>query len=120
MNIQDFKKRAIEQDSRNLFKKYVGDVSDISKVLQQFFLESNPIDVEITMSGKPVKFYPYESLQQLQEDYSLQKNTFIFATCNSDPIYLYDSKIYTCCHEKLNSKSELIATSFEDFLSLID
>lgn len=48
------------------------------------------------------------------------KERFVFATCNGDPIYVYDKKIYTCCHGTRKIKDELMAENFAAFLDLID
>jgi len=120
MNIKDFEKRAMEQDKRNIFKKCNDNLSTMPEPIQKFFEEANPTDVEVSMDGNAIKFYPCEELGDLQKDYELEEHGYVFATCNSDPIFINSGKIYTCCHGSPNPKSELMADSFEEFLALID
>lgn len=44
---------------------------------------------------------------------------FVFATCNSDPIYLGRGVIYTCCHGTDKIKHEKIAEDFDEFIESI-
>lgn len=119
MLIEDFVKRSMEQDSRNIFEK--SEVEDfLPNTLKEFYQKANPVDVEITMDGNAVKFIPMDELEDSQEDYSLGDDRFIFATCNGDPIYVYVEKIYTCCHGVGTIEDELLAADFLSFLDLID
>ena len=70
--------------------------------------------------GNAVRFVPADELETIQSDYSMGKERFVFATCNGDPIYVYDKKIYTCCHGTRKIKDELMAENFAAFLDLID
>lgn len=119
MQIKDFVKRAMEQDKRNIFEK-INDVENVPLELVNFYKEANPIDVEITMGGNAVRFYSVIDLNDLQTDYNLPDGRFVIATCNSDPIYLYNDKIYSCCHGSSAIKDEIMAETFEDFLLMID
>lgn len=120
MNIDGFKREAVKQDKRNVFESCSADTSFVPTELQDFFKNANPIDVEITMDGNAVRFYPLSDLLQLQKDYGLVGGRFVFATCNSDPIYIFENKVYTCCHGNSKSSDEKMASSFVDFLALID
>lgn len=81
MNIIEFKNRAIAQDKRNIFGEYNDNVSFIPNDLQKFYISCNPLDVEVSMNENSIKFYPVKELDNLQNDYKLTKNKFIFATC---------------------------------------
>lgn len=120
MSNDDFKNKALKQDKRNVFESCSDDVSFVPVELQDFFKDCNPIDVEITMNGDAIRFYPLSDLEQLQEDYNLSNGRFVFATCNSDPIYVLERKVCTCCHGNSKAKDEEMAKNFSEFLSMID
>ena len=120
MKIQEFVVKAKKQDKRNIFEKSTKDVSNIPNVLRDFYREANPVDVEISMDGNSLKFYPLEEVLLLQDDYGLENNCFIFATCNSDPIFICDNVVYCCYHGLSGAKKEYLAANFEAFLDLID
>ncbi len=120
MTLQDFVNKAMKQDKRNVFEKTTADENTLPGALKNFYRQANPVDVEITMGGNPVKFYPLCELISLQGDYRLGNDCFVFATCNSDPIFLQEKKVYSCYHGVKGAKKEFIANSFEDFLDLIE
>ena len=119
MSIDDFVRSAIKQDKRNVFEK-TKLLSTCPEVLKEFYQQANPVDVEVTMDGNAVRFVPADELETIQSDYSMGKERFVFATCNGDPIYVCDKKIYTYCHGTRQIKDELIAENFAAFLDLID
>ena len=119
MLIQDFVKRAIEQDERNYFEETVVE-KFVPNELKEFYQKANPVDAEITMDGNAVRFIPMSELEDFQAEYSLGKSRFAFASCNGDPIYVYEEKIYTCCHGIGKVKDELMANSLSLFMDMID
>lgn len=119
MLIEDFVKKSMEQDNRNIFEET--EVNELlPSCIKDFYQKANPIDVEITMDGNAVRFIPADELENTQSDYSIGNERFIFATCNGDPIYVYEGKIYTCCHGTRKIDDELMAENFSSFLDLID
>lgn len=120
MLVSEFVKKSIEQDKRNVFEECLDDFEFLPEQLIGFYKKANPVDVEVNMDGNSVKMYPAEELESLQEDYSLGKECFVFATCNSDPIFMYGEKVYTCYHGSKSSEKELIAEDFDSFLRMID
>ena len=119
MIIEDFVKKSMEQDNRNIFEET--EVNEfLPSCIKDFYQKANPIDVEITMDGNTVRFIPADELEDTQSDYSIGNERFIFATCNGDPIYVYEGKIYTCCHGISKIDDELMAENFSSFLDLID
>ena len=119
MLIEAFVERAMEQDNRNIFR-----VADLNVMvpdpIREFYQRVNPIVVEVTIWGNVVKFIPAAELRDRQKEYLLGDERFIFATCNGDPIYVYENKIYTCCHGIGEIDDELLAENFALFLDLID
>lgn len=102
-----------------------------------------PIEVTLSLIGgkyKPVILWflidhplHYAELQRLipkatpkmlsQQLHDLENSGIIHREVipeNGDPIYVYDKKIYTCCHGTRKIKDELMAENFAAFLDLID
>ena len=119
MIIEDFVKKSIMQDKRNVFEEASLDES-IPSILKEFYQKANPVDVEITMNGNAIRMVPAAELADIQCDYQLGDERFVFATCNGDPIYVYMNKIYTCCHGTSEIDDELMAEDFSLFLDMID
>ncbi len=114
MKYTDFIRVAQEEDGRNIFGTCM-QITNVPPELVLFFTSSNPIDVEVSYPGLgAVKFYPAEDLTDLQFDYELPDGNFVFATCNSDPIFICKSKIFMTLPEVFHA--EKIADSFEEFL----
>lgn len=118
MLIDDFVNNAMKQDSRNVFG--ISNFSDMPEILKDLYQRADPVDVEITMDGNAVRLIPANELVNIQSEYSLGNERFVFASCNGDPIYVYKGKIYTCCHGTNNVKDELLAEDLFSFLDLID
>lgn len=107
------------QDKRNIFKTFSGDVSSVPKDLQEFYINSNPIDVEIRMDNhSQIRFYSVDCLSAIKEEYKLPGSVFFFATMNGDPIYYKEGKIYAEVHGGV-SKPELLANSFTEYIQFV-
>lgn len=118
MDILEFAEQAKKQDKRNIFSQSTGQLGNIPLCMQDFYLLSNPIDVEI-QSRKlgNVRFYPKESLSELHKQYNFfPDNIFIFATAGGDPIFLENSKVYISYESEYSP--EFLANTFEDFLKI--
>ena len=121
MSYNEFVEKSRKQDERNVFVAGGSVKGLFEKELELFYNTINPIDVEVAMKGKYVRFYPFEQIESLQLDYHLKEGTTVFSTCDSDPIFLFDGKVYGCYHSSSDdSKWEKIADSFNDFLDLVD
>lgn len=118
---EDFIKKAISQDSRNAF----GTLDEVEEyqlpiMLNDFYKHANPIDVEVTQEDNTaIRFYPASSLKQLQNEYALPKDTFVFASREGDPVLLKDDKVYIAVHGTGEWKFEFIASSFNGFINSI-
>lgn len=120
MDYKEFVNYSVNQDKRNLFEEYSENTVMIPLELKDFFQKYNPIDVEVTMADNVIRFIPVQALKSLQEEYGLGNENFIFATCNGDPIYYNNRGIFSCYHASANSQHEKLASSFGEFLDLID
>ena len=109
---------AINYDPRNIFKTNKKIPSEIPNKLQSFYKQSEPYDVSVELDGNNLRFYAINELNRLNKEYPYvsKGGRFIFATINSDPIYLYNGKIYTTYHSNDKPRDELICSSFKDFL----
>ena len=119
MDYSGFVSKAVVQDKRNKFMKYDGELSFIPSEARDFYQNFNPIDVEIGMNGSSVRFYPVLELVDLQKEYDYLHAQFVFATCNGDPIFLYQGHIYTCPHGVTAPKLEKIADNWDNFFSAL-
>ncbi len=114
MKYTDFIRVAQAEDSRNFFGT-CNRVNNVPSDLVLFFKTSNPIDVEVNYPNiGSVKFYPIEELEDLQHDYELPNDNFVFATCNGDPIFTCNGKVLMTLPEVF--RPEKIAESFDEFI----
>ena len=120
MDIHEFISKAVKQDKRNIFEKFEGNIDFIPNELRSFFREADPVDVEIHIDGNPIKMYSVNEIMELQKDYELEAGSFVFATCNADPIFIFKQSIYTYPHGITNPQKELFAEDFNSFMEMID
>ena len=118
MRIVQFVEKAIRQDKRNIFSLYNGVLINIPLEFQEFYKVYNPVDVEIkTKKFGNIWFCPAERLDEIKSEYNFYPNSvFIFATCNGDPIFMENGKIYTSYESSYSP--EFLADTLNDFLDL--
>lgn len=119
MDYPDFVSKIIEQDRRNIFVKYTGSLEYIPDEMKLFYQTFNPIDVDIDCNGVGIRLYPAEKLISLQTEYSYLHAQFVFATCNGDPIFMHEGKIYTCPHGVKQARWELLARNIIAYFDLL-
>ena len=119
MDYISFVNNAKEDDERNTFGRFAGDISFAPDELRPFYQSADPIDVEVGYNGVSIRFCPAAELTGLQEEYASMNVGFVFATCNGDPIFLNAGKVYTSAHGAGESEWELMAESFDGFLDVI-
>lgn len=120
MEYEGFVKLAQEQDERNIFEKYDGNLEFLPIELKSFYKSYNPKEVEIVLSDlTSIRFCPAEYLENLQKQYSLRAPYFIFATCEADPIYYRSDGIYISAHGSENSKENKISDNFYSFIKML-
>lgn len=119
MTIEEFMTTAQEQDSRNIFEPYDGDVSFVPVDIRKLYVIANPVDVEIrTRKFGNVYFFPIDQIRHQHIEYSfMPEDAFIFASTNGDPIFIKDSQ-YFISYES-SYLPEKIADSFSSFLDTI-
>lgn len=110
MTFEEFKEYAIDDDAENCFSTETNVPSVVPIHLIEFYKRYNPIDVEISSEIGAVRFYPINKLDALQQEYGID-NAFVFATCNSDPIFFSEGLVYTYPHGTKNAAWELLELS---------
>jgi hypothetical protein len=107
-----------KQDARNVIIETKSCINNmvLPDELKLFYQNYNPVDVEINFNGLGLRFYSIEDLYELQQEYSYIKDIFVFASCNSDPVFLKDGKIFTCPHGVSKPNFEELACSFDAYL----
>lgn len=120
MNYNIFVQKVIAQDSRNRFGTLsVHNGINVPMALKKFYLDNEPVDVEVRLEDlNSIHFYPLSQLDDLQKEYKLPKGSFVFATMNGDPIYLFNNKVFIT-DEGCSSKPEELASSFDEYLAAI-
>ena len=106
----DCKFRVTEVDT----KKLLGELN-----IPEFYQVVNPVNVEFEFNDGMVKLEPFESLMALNEQYRYVASDCVFATCNGDPIYIRDGKIYTCIHGSKRIVEEKFAESIKELFEQV-
>ena len=120
MDYNDFVELVQRQDARNIFKACDVNLSFMPQPLQMFYALYNPIDVEIVLADlTSISLCPVSGLKEIQYEYPIDKNAFVFATKEGDAIYHMPNGIFTCAHGSSVIKHEKIADSFDSFIEKI-
>lgn len=119
MLYQKFVEKIIEQDKRNLFSKYEGDLGNYAKEIKEFYFNYNPVDVEFDYKGFSVRLVSASDFDKIKSEYSYLSTDLIIATCNGDPIFLKNGNVYTCPHGVKTPNFEKLADSFDEYLTSI-
>ena len=117
MTFKDFVKKSIEQDERNIFEPSDDTLEIIPEIMKDFYKYYNPIDVEVTINDASVHFFPVNELEDLQEEYNLGKDKYVFASCNGDPVYLENNKV---CSGVFGSKGFIPEILADDIYIYLD
>lgn len=79
MTIEEFVKKAKEQDSRNYFEPFEGDMFNIPPDIKEFYIRANPVDVEIrTKKFGNLHFFPLEEMEVIKRNTRLCQRMFLF------------------------------------------
>ena len=115
MLYDDFVKKIVSKDKRNIFiknniidKKYI----NIPEIYQYY----NPLDVEFKFNSSIIRLVPISEFEDIQKEYSYVKADYIFGFSNGDPIFVKNQKVYTCLHGSKSVVYEELASSFENFI----
>lgn len=119
MDYYSFFEKLQRADSRIKFTKIDKKISCNVAKLPEFYQMFNPVNVEFEFNDGMIKLEPIEGLRTLKEDYQYVMADCVFATCNGDPIYARDGKIYTCVHGAKRVVEEKIAESVEELFEKV-
>lgn len=120
MTFKDFVKKSIEQDERNVFEPSDDTLEIIPEIMKDFYKYSNPIDVEVSINDASVHFFPIDEIEELQEEYKLGKDKFVFASCNGDPVYLEKNTVSSGVFGSKGFISEVLANDIFTYLEKIN
>lgn len=116
---QYFYQEAVKQDDENKFDKNTT-VSDLlPDILKELYLYYDPVDVEVAYQGNGMRFIPYSELNDYQAEYEMPEDALVFATCNSNPFFFKEGKVYTKAHDDSKAVPELISENMEEFILLL-
>lgn len=119
MNYFSFFEKLQKADPRVKYTKNDQKLSCDEFKIPEFYQALNPINVEFEFNDGVVKLEPFENLIILNEEYRYVAADCVFATCNGDPIYVRDGKIYTCVHGSKHVVEEKIAESVEELFEKV-
>lgn len=118
MKYKEFVDKACKQDSRNVFE--TGKNSEkIPEELSLIYAEFDPVDVEVNIDGAIIRLVPCSEYQAVQDEYGLEGERCIFATCNGDPIFTKNGSIFTNVHGANGVPDEKLADSIEEYFDKI-
>ncbi len=117
MDYTAFIEKATLQDERNCFSTVSeADVQFLPDPLKKFYLEANPVDVEIVLPNfTSIKLLPLHELVEVQEEYQAIEG-FVFATLEGDPVLLKDQKVFIAAHGSDEWIYEPLAESFDLYI----
>ena len=120
MDYYSFFEKLQKADSRVKFARVDKNLKCEDLVIPKFYQVVNPINVEFGFNDGVIKLEPFEGLLILNKEYQYVTAECVFATCNGDPIYTRDGKIYTCVHGAKHIVEEEIASSMEELFEHVE
>lgn len=119
MTISDFIEKAEKYDKTNLFGVGHEDVANLPEILQDFYKNADPLNVEVpAIKYGNIQLFSFDILQNAYKLYGFfESGTIVFASANGDPFFILDNAIYTTYES--DYKPEFVSSSMEAFLSLM-
>lgn len=112
----------IQQDKRNQFKinNCIIINNKIPKSYIEFIKKYNPINVEIVFKDlNALILFPYEDLDNVQKEYGIDGNYFVFGSINGDPVFFNENTVCIAKHGQGIWDFEIISNSFIDYIEHI-
>lgn len=119
MDYYSFFEKLQKADSRIKFTRNDNTMLCKEIKIPKFYQFLNPINVEFEFNDGVIKLEPFENLRTLNEEYQYVTADCIFATCNGDPIYIRDEKIFTCVHGSKYTVEEKLAESVDELFEQV-
>ncbi len=117
MEFASLVQKALAQDGRNRFAKFDDPLPFVPEIMLPFYRQFNPEDVEVEINEAIVRLIPAAELESVKKEYPEISDQFIFATSNSDPIFLHEGAVYVIPHGVPHPEWEKLADSLDDYLS---
>lgn len=110
MNYLEFFKKLKNADSRIEYcvlseSKKINDIN-----MPEFYYYIDPINVEFEYNDGIVRIIPYNDMLSAKNEYHYIKEGCVFATCNGEPIYEKNGKVFTC----ICGKNKLLEEEFAE------
>lgn len=121
MKYNFFREFAMNNDQRNVFTESVSEkISFLPEGLIEFYSTFNTEDVIVTFSDlTSIKFYSIDDIREIQKEYNLPVNGYVFATYESDPIWIQKGAVYIGVHGANNISEKKISDSMFEFITSI-
>lgn len=119
MDYQAFFRKLKMEDPRIEYEESDKGLSCGRLKIPQFYKTINPINVEFEFNDGIIRLEPFERLPDLNKGYAYTGADCVFATCNGDPVYLKNEKLYTCTHGSKRVIEEEIASSVDSLFETI-
>ncbi|NFO11189.1 hypothetical protein FDB29_08760 [Clostridium botulinum] len=121
MDYNSFISKVIEQDKRNILHRCDRNINyNFPNVVLDFYKNIDIVDVEIVLKDLcSIKLYNLDEIGNIQEDYNVVNDSFVFATKEGDPIIIKNSGIYLGLHGITGVNETLIYKDFNDFIESI-
>lgn len=92
----------------------------ITDDIPDFYRTINPINVEFEYNDGIVKLVPFDKLLSISKEYQYVEGGHIFATCNGEPIYMKNKRVYTCICGRKQIIEEELAISVDSFFEKVN
>lgn len=119
MEYHSFFEKLRVEDSRIEYSETCRGLECEGLKIPQFYKTINPVNVEFEFNDGIIRLEPFEGLLVLNEQYGYTVADCVFATCNGDPIYVKNEKVYTCTHGSKRVIEEEIAASVDSFFETV-
>lgn len=119
MDYHSFFERLKTEDPRIEYREVHNESGYKKMKVPQFYKIINPVNVEFEFNDGIIRLEPFEGLPVLKEQYDYVGADCVFATCNGDPIYVKNEKVYTCIHGAKCVIEEKIAESVDSLFETV-
>lgn len=119
MDYHSFFEKLKTEDPRIEYVEVRKDLECEGLKIPQFYKVIDPVNVEFEFNDGIVRMEPFEGLLVLNKQYGYVKADCVFATCNGDPIYVKNGKVYMCTHGSKRVIEEEIAVSVDSLFETV-
>lgn len=120
MNYIDFFNKLKCSDSRVEYIVLDQEQGTLDSNIPMFYRFVNPINVEFEFGDGIIRLIPFSELETTNKQYEYVNEGCIFATCNGEPIYEKNQKVYTRMCGKNRIIEEEIAISIDSLFEKVN